>query len=91
MPHRNRIVPNQGVLIFSRRVLCSAHKWEQVPNLLIKEQAFHFAQSVNRKREQKFLFNGGYLKLLSITSSRQISQNISFKEQVKYETCPLQA
>ena len=49
MPHRNRIVPNQGVLIFSRRVLCSAHKWKQVPNLLIKEQAFHFAQSVNRK------------------------------------------
>ena len=88
MPHRNRIVPNQGVLIFSRRVLCSAHKWEQVPNLLIKEQAFHF---VNRKREQKFPFNGGYLKLLSIISSRQNSQNVSFKEQVKYETCPLQA
>ena len=59
------------------------HKWEQAPNLLIKEQAFHFAQSVNRKREQKFLFNGGYLKLLSITSSKQISQNISFKEQVR--------
>ena len=30
-------------------------------------------------------FNGGYQKLLSITSSRQISQNISFPLQARYK------
>ena len=41
-----------------------------------KELAFHFAQSVKRNREQLFLFIVGYLKLLSITSTIQIRQNI---------------
>ena len=41
-----------------------------------KELAFHFVQSVKRNRKKEFLFIVGYLKLLSITSTIQICQNI---------------
>ena len=40
-----------GTELFLIKVLCSTYKWEQVPNLFITGQAFHFTQSVNRKRE----------------------------------------
>ena len=56
-----------------------------------KELAFHFAQSVKKQRETIVPI---YRRLSETTAHHlrytNLSKHISFNNQVKYETCPLQ-